>query len=98
MTERVRVELERLENLYKGTSRSYESWEYIFRYKANICFGTFKKYVKLKEVEIREEKTLQELVDTLNSFEDTEEYDDFNGWYEVINEKAYFITKEYVWE
>ena len=48
MTERVRVELERLATEYRGREYDLEAWYRIIRDDSSISWTTFRKYVKLE--------------------------------------------------
>ena len=96
MTERVRVELERLAVEYKGQEHDWSAWERIINRESQICFGTFLKYVKLEEVEHKEEKTLEEIVEKLNDCAGEDCYG--ASWeYRVIDGKPYEVWSSYIW-
>ena len=97
MTERVRAELERLTVEYKGQEHDWSTWEHIVRDESEISWSTFKKYVKLEAIEHKEEKTLEEIVEILNSCAGEDCYG--AKWeYRVIDNKPYEVWTSYLWK
>ncbi len=46
MTERVRIEIEKLAKKYRGREFEWETWERIIRDESDISWTTFRKYMK----------------------------------------------------
>jgi hypothetical protein len=96
MTKRVKIELQKLEESYKGYSYPLSTWEHLVSTFSNISFTTFCKYVKLEKVEHKEERTLEEIVGLLNSCAGDDCY--CADWqFEVIDGKPYEVWYEFKW-
>ncbi len=98
MTERVRVELERLEALYGNGkySHTYDGWERLINQESTISFSTFKRYAKLVKETIKTEYTLEEIVNLLNDCAGSDCYG--ADWdFKVIDNKVYEIDTVYRW-
>ena len=96
MNEKTKKEIEKLAKEFKGMALEWEEWEWIIERKADICFNTFKKYVKLEKEIVYEEKTIEEIIDFLNSLAGEDCWEG-NWEYKVINRKPYKIVKKYKW-